>query len=198
MTNLKILAVLAIAVMSSTSIAAAKPKIGFVLSTFQEERYQKDQRYFIDEAKKLGFEAIVVSADNNAQTQTAKVEDLLSQGVKALVIQPVNSEAAGNLVRMAHEDKVPVVAYDRLIKNSDVDFYVTQNSFEVGVIQAEAAAKATGGKGNYVLLMGQAGHSVANEITRGVESVLKKYPNIKVVMKRNHKCLVATRSFSYS
>jgi len=165
---------------------ASAPKIGFVLSTLQEERYQKDQKYFIEAAKRLGFEPLLVSADNNEQTQTAKVENLLSQGVKALVIQPVNSESAGNLVRIAHEDKVPVIAYDRLIKNSDVDFYVTQDSFQVGVLQAEAAVKATGGKGNYVILMGQAGHSVAKEITRGVESVLAKYPNIKVVVKRNH------------
>jgi D-xylose transport system substrate-binding protein len=167
-------------------VFAGPMKVGFVLSTLQEERYQKDQKYFIEEAKKLGFEPLVVSADNNPQTQAAKVENLLSQGVKALVIQPVNSDAAANLVKVAHEDKVPVVAYDRLITNAPVDFYVTQDSFQVGVLQAEAAVKATGGKGNYVLLMGQAGHSVANDITRGVESVLKKYPNVKVVMKKNH------------
>lgn len=165
---------------------AAPIKIGLVLSTLQEERYQKDQKYFMEEAKKLGFEPIVVSADNNPQTQSAKVENLLSQGVKALIIQPVNSEAAANLVKTAHEDKVPVVAYDRLISNAPVDFYVTMDSFQVGVLQAEAAVKATGGKGNYVLLMGQAGHSVANEITRGVESVLKRHPGIKVVTKKNH------------
>lgn len=170
-----------------TSVLAAGPmKIGFVLSTLQEERYQKDLKFFSDQAKKLGFEAIVVSADNNPQTQTAKVENLLSQNVKALVIQPVNSQAAANLVRTAHQDKIPVVAYDRMIADAPVDFYVTQDSFKVGVLQAEAAVKATGGKGNYVLLMGQAGHSVANEITAGVESVLKKYPDIKVVMKKNH------------
>lgn len=165
---------------------AAPVKIGLVLSTLQEERYQKDQKYFMDEAKKLGFEPIVVSADNNPQTQSAKVENLLSQGVKALVIQPVNSEAAANLVKAAHEDKVPVVAYDRMISNAPVDFYVTQDSFQVGVLQAEAAVKAINGKGNVVILMGQAGHSVANEITRGVESVLKKHPGVKVVMKKNH------------
>ncbi|MEZ0392988.1 MAG: substrate-binding domain-containing protein [Pseudobdellovibrionaceae bacterium] len=168
------------------AVAAGPVKIGLVLSTLQEERYQKDQKYFIEEAKKLGFEPIVVSADNNPQTQSAKVENLLSQGVKALIIQPVNSEAAANLVKAAHEDKVPVVAYDRMISNAPVDFYVTMDSFQVGVLQAEAAVKATGGKGNYVLLLGQAGHSVANEITRGVESVLSKYPNIKVVAKKSH------------
>ncbi len=165
---------------------AAPVKIGLVLSTLQEERYQKDLKYFKDEAAKLGFEPVVVSADNNPQTQSAKVENLLSQGVKALIIQPVNSEAAANLVKLAHEDKVPVVAYDRMITNAPVDFYVTMDSFQVGVLQAEAAVKATGGKGNYVILMGQAGHSVANEITRGVESVLAKHPQIKVVLKKNH------------
>lgn len=171
---------------AAISAEAAPVKIGFVLSTLQEERYQKDQKYFMEEAKKLGFEPVIVSADNNPQTQTAKVENLLSQNVKAIVIQPVNSNAAANLVKLAHEDKVPVVAYDRLIADANVDFFVTQDSFLVGVLQAQAAVKATGGKGNYVILMGQAGHSVANEITRGVESVLKKYPDIKVVVKRNH------------
>jgi len=161
-------------------------KIGFVLSTMQEERYQKDQKYFKEEAERLGFEPIMVSAENNPQTQTAKVENLLAMGVKALVIQPVNSQAAANLVKLAHQDKVPVVAYDRLIADAPVDFYVTQDSFLVGVLQAEAAVKATKGKGNYVILMGQAGHSVANEITRGVKSILAKYPEIKVVVEKNH------------
>lgn len=171
---------------SGIAQAAAPVKIGFVLSTLQEERYQKDQKYFAEEAKKLGFEPVMVAADNNAQTQTAKVENLLSMGVKAIVIQPVNSQAAANLVNMAHQEKVPVVAYDRMIADAPVDFYVTQDSFQVGVLQAEAAVKATGGKGNYVILMGQAGHSVANEITRGVKSVLAKHPNIKVVLEKSH------------
>jgi D-xylose transport system substrate-binding protein len=161
-------------------------KIGFVLSTLQEERYQKDQRYFTEEANRLGFEAIVVSADNSPAVQTARVENLLSMGVKALVIQPVNSGAAANLVKLAQEDKVPVVAYDRMIDGAPVDFYVTQNSFQVGVLQAEAAIKVVGDKGNFVILQGQAGHSVAAEITRGVHSVLAKHPEIKIVVDKAH------------
>jgi D-xylose transport system substrate-binding protein len=163
-----------------------KIKIGFVLSTLQEERYQKDKKFFEEEAKRLGFEPIMISAENNPQTQRAKVENLLSLGVKALVIQPVNSQAAASLVKIAHDDKVPVIAYDRMISDAPVDFYVTQDSFQVGVLQAEAAVKATGGKGNYVLLLGQAGHSVANEITRGVKSVLAKHPGIKIVVEKSH------------
>src|SRR6185503_17943743 len=89
-----------LAAFSIKATAAEKVKIGFVLSTLQEERYQKDQKFFKDEAAKLGFEPVLVAADNNEQTQTAKVENLLSMGVKALIIQPVNSNAAGALVRM--------------------------------------------------------------------------------------------------
>jgi D-xylose transport system substrate-binding protein len=173
--------------LSTISSAKAEPvKIGFVLSTLQEERYLKDQKFFSDEAKKLGFTPVMVAADNNPQTQAAKVENLLSMGVKAMVIQPVNSQAAANLVKLAHAEKVPVVAYDRLINDAPVDAYVTQNSFQVGVLQGEAAVKAIGGKGNVILLRGQAGHSVANEISRGVLSVTAKYPNIKVVVDKSH------------
>ena len=165
----------------------AKPiKIGFVLSTLQEERYQKDQKYFIDEAHKLGVEALVVAADNNAQVQTAKVENLLSQGVGALVIQAVDSNAAASLVNMAHKEKVPVVAYDRMINKAPVDFLVTVNVAQIGILQAEAAVKATKGQGNYLILKGQAGHSVVTEIMSGIHAVLDKYPNIKIVAEKFH------------
>jgi D-xylose transport system substrate-binding protein len=186
MTKINFILALLVALIAGNSSAADKIKIGFVLSTLQEERYQKDQKFFKDEAAKLGAEAILVAADNNEQTQTAKVENLLSMGVKAIVIQPVNSNAAGALVRMAQQDKVPVVAYDRMINDAPVDVYVTMDSFTVGKLQAEEAVKYTKGKGNFVVLMGQAGHSVANEITRGVMSVLDKNPGVKVVVKQSH------------
>ncbi len=168
------------------SLAAEKIKIGFVLSTMQEERYLKDKMYFEAAAKKLGAEVVFASCDNSERTQAQKIENLLSKGIKAIVIQPVNSEAAGSLVEAAHKAKIPVIAYDRIIKNADLDFYVTQDSFEVGRLQAEAAAKALGGKGNILILSGQAGHSVAAEITRGNIETLKKYPSMKVVQQQNH------------
>jgi D-xylose transport system substrate-binding protein len=126
------------------------------------------------------------SCDGRVDLQTAKVETLLSKNVDVIVIQPVNGEAASSVAAQAKFDGVPVVAYDRIIKNADIDAYVTQNSFRVGVLQAEAAVQATHGKGNYILLMGEAGHSVADEITRGVMSVLDQHPEIKVVVKQNH------------
>jgi D-xylose transport system substrate-binding protein len=174
-------------VLSGTLAVAAKPvKIGFVLATMNEERYSKDKTYFTDFAKQKGAVVEFAACDDKMNIQTAKVETLLSKGIDVLVIQPVNGETAGSIVAMAKKDGVPVVAYDRIIRNADIDLYVTQNSFEVGVLQAKAAVEATKGQGNYVLLLGEAGHSVAEEITRGVLSVLSKHPKIKVVVKQNH------------
>lgn len=161
-------------------------KIGFVLDTMKEERYVKDRDYFMQYAKEKGAKVEFASCDGKVSVQTSKVETLLSKGIDVLVLQPVNGEAAASIVKMALRDNVPVIAYDRIIKNAEIDFYVTQDSFRVGVLQAEAAVEVTKGKGNYVILVGEAGHSVAEAITRGNLSVLKKYPEIKIVVKQYH------------
>jgi len=170
----------------STASAVKKPRIGFVLATLNEERYAKDRKYFEDAAKAAGAEVEFASCDDKVDVQTSKVETLLSKNIDALVIQPVNGEAAGAIVDLAKKDGVPVIAYDRIIRNADIDLYVTQDSFQVGVLQAQEAVKETKEKGNYILLLGEAGHSVAEEITRGVLSVLEKFPQIKIVVKQNH------------
>lgn len=166
--------------------AVAKVKIGFLLSTLQEERYQKDKKYFEDEAKKLGADVIFDASDNSEQVQVKKMENLLTRGVDVVVVQPVNSDAASGLVELAQDYNVPVIAYDRMINNAPLAYYITQNSKEVGRLQAQAAVKALKGKGNVVILSGQSGHSVAQAITEGVKEVLAKSPDIKIVVEKNH------------
>lgn len=176
-----------IALLISIQVSFAKEiKIGFLLSTLQEERYQKDKKYFEDEAKRLGAEVLFYSSDNSEQVQVKKMENLLTKGVDVVVVQPVNSNAASTLVELAEENKVPVIAYDRIINNANLAYYVTQNSKEVGRLQAEAAVKATKGKGKYVILSGQSGHSVAMAITQGAKEVLAKHPEIEIVVEKFH------------
>lgn len=170
----------------SLSAEAKTPKIGFVLSTMQEERYQRDKKVFEETAKALGAEVIFASCNNSEQTQASEVDNLLSRGIDVLVIQPVNGDTATSFVKQAKRDGTKVVAYDRLIKKADIEAYVTEDSKKVGALQAEAAVKFTGGKGNYVILMGQAGHSVAEARTAGILEVLSRYPGVKIVLKQYH------------
>jgi D-xylose transport system substrate-binding protein len=172
---------------AASTAGGANHRVAFLLSTLQEERYKKDQRYFEDLASKKGLLPFTLSADNDNARQLSQVEDALSRKAAVLVIQPTDSAAAGGYVAKAHEKGVKVVAYDRSIPGAD--FYVAHDSYRVGVIQAEQAIKATGGKGNYVLLDGQSGHSVAKEIARGYAETLKPYIDkgeITIVMEKNN------------
>jgi D-xylose transport system substrate-binding protein len=165
------------------------PQVAFLLSTLQEERYQKDVKYFAARADELGLRYVTLAADNDNAKQIAQVEDVLTEGVKVIVVQPTDSQAASSYVRLAHEHGAKVVAYDRAIVSPDLDYYVSHDSYKIGVLQAKAALAATNGKGKYILLSGQAGHSVAMEITRGYEDTLAPYiarGDIEVVAKQNH------------
>lgn len=165
------------------------PQVAFLLSTLQEERYQKDVKYFEARAKELGFRVVTLAADNDNAKQIAQVEDVLTQGVKVLVIQPTDSQAASSYVKLAHEKGAKIIAYDRAIVAPDLDYYVSHDSYRVGVLQAQAALQATGNKGKYVILSGQAGHSVATEITRGYKDTLAPYVakgEIEIVLEQNH------------
>ncbi len=166
--------------------AAPSLKIGFILATMQEERYQKDKKAFEQAVTKLGGKVYFASCNNSEQSQAAQVDNLLSQGIQALVIQPVNGETAAAFVKQAKQDGVPVVSYDRLIKSAPIDAYITEDAEKVGALEAEAAAKFTGGKGNYVILMGQAGDPNAEARTAGALHVLAKYPAIRIVVKQYH------------
>ncbi len=150
-------------------------KIGFILATEQEERYQRDKQSFLEAAKRLGAEVIFLSCNNEEATQRTNVESVLAQGINVLVIQPVNSDNAGIFVDQAHAKGIQVVAYDRMINHKDLDYYAGQNSSEVGRLQAEAAVawmQSHGGPGEALILSGQQGHSVAEAITEANRAAL--------------------------
>jgi D-xylose transport system substrate-binding protein len=162
-------------------------QVAFLLSTLQEERYQKDRRYFEEAVQREGVSSMTLSADNDGARQLAQVEDALARGARVLVIQPTDSAAAGAYVAKAHAAGAKVVAYDRAIPGADV--HVAHDSYRVGVLQAERAIAATGGRGNFILLHGQSGHSVALEIARGYRETLRPYVDrgeIAIVVEKSH------------
>jgi D-xylose transport system substrate-binding protein len=166
-----------------------RPQVAFLLSTLREDRYQKDVKFFEARASALGMGVITEAADNDAAKQLAQVQSALARGARVLVIQPTDSVAAASYVQLAHQKGAKVVAYDRAIVAADLDYYVSHDSYRVGVLQAEAALRATGGKGTYVLLGGEAGHSVTMEITRGYKDTLAPYiarGEVHIAVEQNH------------
>lgn len=111
--------------------------IGLSMDTLKEARWAKDRDAFVARAKELGAEVKVLSANSDDNRQVADVTTLLTAGVKAVVVVPHDGKAMAKGVELAHAAGVPVIAYDRLINDSDLDLYVTFDNRKVGQLQAE-------------------------------------------------------------
>lgn len=153
----------------------------------QEAVYSFMRKAMLEKSAADGVELVWVSADNSEAKQRADVQGLIAQHVDVLVLHAVNTATAAELVGLADKAGIPVIAMDRLPSNVAVRLYVTANSRLVGRYQAQRLAAELGGKGNVVLLEGEAGNATARDITAGNLEILAGYPDIKIVTRRAHK-----------
>jgi D-xylose transport system substrate-binding protein len=148
--------------------------IGLSLDTLREERWQRDRDRFVARAEELGAKVLVQAANNDDAVQNAQAENLLTQGVDVLVVAPHNAKSAATIVEAAHKSGVPVIAYDRLINDCDLDLYVSFDNLRVGELQAEYAV-AHAPSGNYVLIAGAPTDNNAHLYREGQLNILQPY-----------------------
>ncbi|CAM5276521.1 Ribose transport system permease protein OS=Streptomyces albaduncus OX=68172 GN=FHS32_000262 PE=3 SV=1 [Streptomyces griseoloalbus] len=137
-----------------------------------------------EEAKKLGVDLTVTDAQNDASQQANQLQNFTSGSLSAVVVNPVDSDAAGPSVRGANQAGIPVIAVDRGVNKADTSALVASDNVEGGALGAKALAEKLGGKGTIVILQGQAGTSASRERGAGFAEGLKAYPGIKVVAKQ--------------
>lgn len=130
-----------------------RPKVGLLMDTLQEERWQRDRDLFLQRAKELGTDVLVEAAEGDDAKQLQLAESLLDRGVQALVVIPHSAEGAAPIVAAAKKRSVGVISYDRLILNADVDLYLSYDNRMVGEQQAQYLRNRAP-KGNYILLGG--------------------------------------------
>jgi D-xylose transport system substrate-binding protein len=147
-------------------------RIGLSMDTLKEERWQRDRDLFMERAKELGAEVLVQSADGNDSVQTHQAESLLTQGVNVLVVIPHNGLVAASIVESAKRQNVPVISYDRMIRNSEPDLYISFDNEKVGELQARYLVERAP-KGNYVLLGGSPTDNNATLFRQGQMNALK-------------------------
>ncbi len=128
-------------------------KIGFSIEATNGERWQTDLDEFQLRAQQLGAQTITRSADGDDDLQFQQVKDLLNAGIDVLVLLPHDSAKASRIVDAAHAKHVPVISYDRLVPNPQVDLYIGFDLFAVGVLQAQCLTEHAP-IGNYILLGG--------------------------------------------
>jgi D-xylose transport system substrate-binding protein len=157
---------------ATTQNKTGKIRIGLSMDTLKEERWQKDRDIFVKRAEELGAEVLVQAADGKDETQVKQAESLLTQGIDVLVVIPHNGEVSATIVEAAKKRNVPVISYDRLIKNSDVDLYISFDNEKVGSMQAQYLVEKAP-KGNYILIGGAPTDNNAQMFRAGQMKVLQ-------------------------
>ncbi|MBO2457193.1 ABC transporter permease/substrate-binding protein [Actinomadura violacea] len=159
-------------------------KIGLSVSTLNNPFFVQFRQGAQDEAKRLGVKLTVGDAQNDASQQVNQVQNYASQGMKAIVINPVDSDAAAPAVKAANRADIPVVAADRTVNGAKVEQLVASDNVAGGKDAAAQMAKLLGGKGKIVVIQGQPGTSASRERGQGFSEGLKQYPGIQVVAKQ--------------
>jgi ribose transport system permease protein len=180
-------AVVTVAVVGATSFlhggssSSANPKVGLSLSTLNNPFFVQIRSGAQAEAKKRGVDLTVTDAQNDASQQANQLQNFTSSGLGAIIVNPVDSDAAGPSVRAADKAKIPVIAVDRGVNKADVNALVASDNVAGGELAAKTVAEKLGGHGKIVILQGQAGTSAARERAEGFAKGLKAYPGIQVV-----------------
>ncbi|MEV0734490.1 substrate-binding domain-containing protein [Streptomyces sp. NPDC050549] len=186
-TTYALAAVVTVAIVGATSFlhndssTTSKPKLGLSLSTLNNPFFVQIRSGAQAEAKKLGLDLTVTDAQNDASQQANQLQNFTSSGYGAIIVNPVDSDAASNSVKAADKAKIPVIAVDRGVNKAAVDTLVASDNVVGGELAARTVAEELGGSGKIVILQGQAGTSAARERAEGFAKGLKAYPGIQVL-----------------
>lgn len=144
---------------SGTS-ASGSGKIGISMPTQSLERWNRDGSYLDQQFQAAGFETVLTYSDNKSERQVNDIQNMLADGVDLLIISAIDGEALNTAMNEASEAGVPVIAYDRLIMNDAVSYYVSFDNYTVGQLQGKFIVET--------LDLDNAGDTVYNmEITAG-------------------------------
>jgi len=132
---------------------SSKPKVGFLMDSLDIERWEKDKKKFEERIEELGGVPMTRVANGNSPTQVKQAQNLLYDGADVLVVVPVDLHASKDIVKAAHEKDVQVISYDRMIRDSDVDYYVSTDNINIGELQADYLSRMAP-EGKYALIGG--------------------------------------------
>lgn len=127
--------------------------IGYLTDSLVIERWQKDQEIFRSYATDKGANVIVYNANEDNDTQKQQIEWLIEKNVDVMVVIPYERDGLTEVIDKARREGIKVIAYDRLILDTDIDAYISFDNVKVGHIQAESILEEVP-KGNYVIING--------------------------------------------
>ncbi|MGX4692404.1 multiple monosaccharide ABC transporter substrate-binding protein [Streptomyces sp. JNUCC 63] len=165
--------------------------IGIAMPTKSSERWISDGDNVVKELKAKGYKTKLVFGEDDPDTQVSQIENLITQGVKGLIIAAIDNKSLNNVLQEAADANIPVIAYDRLILGTkNVDYYASFDNEKVGELQAGYIVDKLGlkdGKGpfNIELFAGSNDDNNTKYFFNGATSVLKPYLDSKKLVVRS-------------
>ncbi|MFB5746932.1 ribose ABC transporter substrate-binding protein RbsB [Cedecea sp. P7760] len=173
--NMKKLATLVSAVALSATVSAnamAKDTIALVVSTLNNPFFVSLKDGAQKEADKLGYNLVVLDSQNNPAKELANVQDLTVRGTRLMLINPTDSDAVGNAVKMANQAKIPVITLDRIANQGTVVSHIASDNVAGGKMAGDFIAKKLGEGAKVIELQGIAGASAARERGEGFKQAV--------------------------
>ncbi len=163
--------------------AEGAEKIGLVISTLNNPFFVTLKEGAEAKAKELGYELVVLDSQNDPAKEIANVEDLITQNVALILINPTDSDAVGNAVRAANEKDIPVITLDRGANAGEVVTHIASDNVAGGKMAGEFIIEQLNGAGKLVELEGIAGTSAARDRGQGFNEAIEG-TDLEVVSKQ--------------
>ena len=173
-------AMLAVAAMGTMANAEGE-KIGVAMPTQDLQRWNQDGSNMKAELEAKGYEVDLQYAGNDSATQASQIENMIANGDQLLVVASIDGDSLGTVLAQAKEANIPVIAYDRLIMNTDaISYYATFDNYLVGKTQGEFLVDAldlenADGPFNLEIVTGDPGDNNVNFFYGGAMDVLQPY-----------------------
>lgn len=156
---------------TGNSKEADVPRIGLSFDSYIIERWERDRDVFVSTAKELGAEINVQSANGDVEVQISQIEYFIEKKVDVIVVVAIDADKLTNVIKKAKDAGISVIAYDRLVRNADVDMYISFDNEEVGRMMGEEIARDYKNKKVIMICGAQADNNVSL-VNRGFERVM--------------------------
>lgn len=154
------------------SVNDKKIQIGLSFDSFVIERWQKDRDVFVFTAQELGAEVNVQNANGDAKKQISQLEYFIDKKMDVIVVIPVDWAACSEVIKKAKDAGIAVIAYDRLLKDSNVDLYISFDNEKVVALMAQALVDNIPDGGNIIAIFGPTTDNNVRQLEQGFRDVI--------------------------
>lgn len=163
--------------------AAETVKVGLVISTLNNPFFVTLKDGAQAKADEMGYELVVLDSQNDPSKEISNMEDLVTKGMNVILINPTDSDAVANAIKIANENNIPVITLDRGANGGEVVSHIASDNVAGGKMAGEFIIEKLGGKGKIVELEGLAGTSAARDRGQGFNEAIAS-TELEVVAKQ--------------